>query len=70
MRALAERSLSSIAFCCISTGEYGFPAREAAAIAIRTVRDLLCEYPGVSRIVFDVFKDGDRDLYETELGLA
>lgn len=67
MGAAADLGLRSIAFCCISTGEYGFPAREAASIAVRTVRDHLRNNAGVSRVVFDVFKDSDLEIYEAEL---
>jgi O-acetyl-ADP-ribose deacetylase (regulator of RNase III) len=67
LKAAVDRGLSSIAFCCISTGEYGFPPREAASIAVRTVRDLLREMSGGMRVVFDVFKDSDRELYAAEL---
>lgn len=59
---LAEREqLKSIAFCCISTGVFGFPQREAAEIAVRTIR----EYPAesVKTIVFNVFTSTDYDLY-------
>jgi O-acetyl-ADP-ribose deacetylase (regulator of RNase III) len=65
--AAAGLGLRSIAFCCVSTGEYGFPAREAAAIAVAAVRAWLREDRGIERVVFDVFKDSDRALYESEL---
>lgn len=67
MGAAAELGLKSIAFCCISTGVFGFPADEAASIAVSTVRRLLPECPSLSRVVFDVFSDKDRKLYEAEL---
>jgi O-acetyl-ADP-ribose deacetylase (regulator of RNase III) len=60
----AEMRLSSIAFCCISTGEYHFPPEEAACIAIGTVRDFLSRDSSVVRVVFNVFKDSDREIYE------
>ena len=41
-----ERGLRSVAFCCISTGEFGFPQREAARIAVRTVHDGLNAHRG------------------------
>lgn len=59
-----EMSLSSIAFCCISTGEFRFPPEEAARIAIGTVRDFLLRTSAVERIVFNVFKDSDREIYK------
>lgn len=59
-----EMGLASLAFCCISTGEFRFPPEEAAAIAIRTVRDFLGRSASIARVVFNVFKDGDREIYE------
>lgn len=63
--AIANR-LRSIAFCCISTGVFGFPCREAAEIAVETVSRML---PGTGlEVVFDVFTDRDREIYEKILG--
>lgn len=59
---LAERhGIKSIAFCCISTGEFHFPNRRAAEIAVRTVE----EYRQNSKIqvIFNVFKDIDYKIY-------
>jgi len=59
---LAEQNgLESIAFCCISTGVFHFPNRQAARIAIETVKS----YPrhALKTIVFNVFLDKDRDIY-------
>lgn len=65
---LAEsESLKSIAFCCISTGEFHFPNDEAAHIAVRTVKDCLRSTHSLNRIVFNVFKDVDLELYRREL---
>ena len=55
-----EHGLSSIAFPCISTGEFGYPNEEAAIIAIETVRK---EGKGFNRIIFNVFKDLDNEIY-------
>lgn len=56
-----ENGLKSIAFCCISTGEFHFPNRAAAEIAIKTVT----EYKKNSEIevIFNVFKDEDYKIY-------
>ena len=60
-----ENKAGSIAFCCISTGVFSFPQQQAAEIAVRTVTDWLDENPdGVNRVVFNVFKDEDREIYE------
>jgi O-acetyl-ADP-ribose deacetylase (regulator of RNase III) len=60
----AEHHLKSIAFCCISTGEFHFPNREAAEIAVETVRDFLRRGGSGMKVIFNVFKDADREIYE------
>ena len=68
--AAAEAGLSSIAFCCISTGVFGFPQEEAASIAVATVRRWLNEHPDVPMtVVFNVFSATDESLYRPLLGL-
>ena len=66
----AGKGLNSIAFCCISTGEFHFPQAKAAEIAVATVRDYLSghESSSISTVVFNVFKDEDLDLYKKLLG--
>ena len=57
-----------MAFCCISTGEFHFPNREAAEIAVKTVTQFLeINEKSFERIIFNVFKDVDRTLYEREI---
>lgn len=66
LECCVEHRIRSVAFCCISTGEFHFPGDEAAQIAVRAVEDF-CESGrggGVERIIFNVFKDTDRELYE------
>lgn len=58
-----ENNLSSIAFCCISTGVFGFPQQEAAEIAVRTVREWLGRTDAQMTVVFNVFSDDDYDIY-------
>lgn len=61
----AENGLKSIAFCCISTGVFRFPNKRAAEIAVRTVTDWMQQHPDrIERIIFNVFKDEDREYYE------
>ncbi|WP_109077930.1 protein-ADP-ribose hydrolase [Aggregatibacter kilianii] len=61
---LAKTSgLTSVAFCCISTGEFRFPNQEAAEIAVKTVRAFLVENPEMC-VIFNVFKDLDREIYQ------
>ena len=60
-----ENELRSVAFCCISTGVFRFPGNRAAAIAVETVTEWLERHEGVmDRVIFNVFKDEDRKLYE------
>lgn len=60
--------LKSLAFCCISTGEFRFPNEQAACIAVETVRKYLKEEKNGLEVVFNVFKDRDREIYERLLG--
>ena len=48
--------MKSVAFCCISTGEFHFPNEEAAEIAVETVREVLRAHPELM-VVFNVFQD-------------
>lgn len=64
----AEHGLSSVAFCCISTGEYHFPNQEAAEIAVKTVTEFLQIKSSVQKVIFNVFKDIDREFYRGLLG--
>lgn len=64
----AAHKLESIAFCCISTGEFHFPNDKAARIAIDTVDTFMKQETSVKKVVFNVFKDIDKDIYEKLLG--
>ena len=66
MACANENGLESVAFCCISTGEFRFPNQLAAEIAIKTVSDYLNGNPNcsVKHIVFNVFKDVDLLIYK------
>ena len=65
---LAERhDLQSIAFCCISTGVFSLPPDLAAEIAIRTVEEFLQKETGIRRVIFNVFKDSDLEIYRNLL---
>ena len=66
MELADANGLRSIVFCCISTGVFGFPGREAAEIAVDTVSRMLPR-TGLD-VVFDVFTDRDREIYESILG--
>ena len=60
----AENGLESVAFCCISTGEFHFPNERAAEIAVRTVKEFLQKQNSVKKVIFNVFKDLDKTIYE------
>lgn len=64
----AGNGCKSIAFCCISTGEYHFPNREAASIAVDTVREFLRADGKIGRVIFDVFTEKDLCIYRELLG--
>lgn len=57
----AENNLKSVAFCCISTGEFHFPNRRAAEIAVATLKNFLDK--NKIGVVFNVFKDLDAQIY-------
>lgn len=59
----AAYGLHSVAFCCISTGEFHFPNRLAAEIAVMTVEEWQKENPDQMEVIFNVFKDNDYKIY-------
>ena len=60
----SENKVKSIAFCCISTGEFHFPNTIAAEIAIDTVKRYLKEKDRKLKVVFNVFKSEDEEIYQ------
>lgn len=64
LKLAAENKLESVAFCCISTGEFHFPNDLAAEIAIETVKEFLKRQTSVKEVIFNVFKDLDKAIYE------
>ncbi|MBO9539036.1 protein-ADP-ribose hydrolase [bacterium] len=68
--AAALGSIRTLAFCSISTGVFGFPARPAAEVALQTVARWLQDHPGViDRVIFNVFSAADQELYESLLAV-
>ena len=68
---LAERhGVKSLAFCCISTGEFHFPNDRAAEIAVKTVRAYRTANQSDIKVIFNVFKDVDYELYQKLLTAA
>ena len=67
----AENGLESVAFCCISTGEFHFPNEQAAQIAVETVKQFMnTKETSVKKVIFNVFKDLDKEIYARLLGAA
>ena len=66
----ADNGVHSIAFCCISTGVFHFPAQEAAEIAVATVKYWLQASGSDMSIVFNVFTESDEGIYKSILGLT
>lgn len=60
----SDKELESVAFCCISTGEFHFPNETAAQIAVDTVKKFMRKETSVREVIFNVFKDLDREIYE------
>ena len=63
-----ENGVKSIAFCCISTGLFGFPQQRAAEIAVQTVKTYKNRTNSNIEVVFNVFKDEDYTIYRELLG--
>ncbi|MBD5511839.1 MAG: protein-ADP-ribose hydrolase [Lachnospiraceae bacterium] len=65
LKCCVDNEIRSVAFCCISTGEFHFPNEEAAKIAVETVTSVLHDFESkFDRIIFNVFKDLDKQYYE------
>ena len=63
-----EYKLNSVSFCCISTGEFHFPNETAAKIAIETVSEYKRLTNSKIKVIFNVFKDSDYEIYQEYLG--
>lgn len=63
LKSAEENGVRSIAFCCISTGVFSFPQKRAAEIAVKTVEDYLGEDSSIKKVIFNVFRDEDREIY-------
>ena len=61
LKLAEENGCRSIAFCCISTGVFGFPQKEAAEIAVKAVKEYQKEHE--IEVIFNVFKDSDKQIY-------
>lgn len=63
-----ENGVDSIAFCCISTGEFHFPNARAAEIAVETVKEYKGQTQSRMKVIFNVFKQIDYEIYRNLLG--
>ncbi len=63
LRLAAEHGMRSVAFPCISTGVYHYPPDQAAAVAVRTVRETLATLTDPPDVIFCCFSRRDADLY-------
>lgn len=68
LRLADENHLESVAFCCISTGEFHFPNEQAAGIAVQTVKEFMRKRTSIKKVVFNVFKEYDKEIYKRLLG--
>ncbi len=59
-----KNNIKSIAFCCISTGEFHFPNEQAAEIAVRTVKEYKSSSHSKIEVIFNVFKNIDYEIYQ------
>ncbi len=63
-----ELGCTSIAFPAISTGIFGYPRREAAAIAVKTVSDWIAGDKTMTQIIFCCFDAETAEIYDARLG--
>jgi len=62
-----EHRCRTIAFPSISTGAYGFPIEQAAAITTATVREVLANETAIDELIFCCFSDHDLNVYRQAL---
>ena len=68
----AQNGLESVAFCCVSTGVFGYPNEDAAKVAISTAKGWLYAHPAASvkAVIFNVFTGNNLEIYQRLLGGA
>jgi len=62
-----ENNIKSVAFCCISTGVFMFPNERAAEIAVQTVEEYKQQTHSEIKVIFNVFKELDEQIYQNLL---
>lgn len=63
LKLATNTGVESITFCCLSTGVFHFPQQRAAEIAVETVKDYLDKDSRIKKVIFNVFKDEDLEIY-------
>lgn len=63
LKLAADTGVESIAFCCLSTGVFCFPQQRAAEITTETVKQFINKDNRIKKVVFNVFKDSDLEIY-------
>lgn len=67
LKLCAENNLKSITFSCISTGNYNFPNKKAAEIAVKAVNDFLLNNQSIKKVVFCCYLEKDYKIYKNLL---
>ena len=67
LRLAAKHGLASVAFPGISTGIYGYPQKEATAIAVHEMRQWLAAHEFPQTVIFGTFDEENRRLYEQKV---
>ena len=67
LKLAADTGVESVAFCCLSTGVFRFPQKRAAEIATGTVKEFLDKDTRIKKMIFNVFKDEDLEIYKSIL---
>jgi O-acetyl-ADP-ribose deacetylase (regulator of RNase III) len=69
LQLAAANDCSTIAFPAISTGVYGYPADEAARIAVGTVADTLASHPEIEMVTFCCFSPESAELHRSAMAV-
>ncbi|MCC8142259.1 MAG: O-acetyl-ADP-ribose deacetylase [Lachnospiraceae bacterium] len=64
LRLAKEKRVRSIAFPAISTGIYEYPKRDAAEIAVQTIRSMGGDFDDAFEVYLVAHDDATRDLYK------
>jgi O-acetyl-ADP-ribose deacetylase (regulator of RNase III) len=63
LKLASARGLKAVAFPSISTGVYGYPIRDAAKVALTTVKDYLAGHSDIQRVRFVLFGQPAYEVY-------